>query len=93
MTSLELTLHLHESQDIDPLHHDFDILALDLSHRLHYPDLIPHGRGPLCDLHLALVQLLHHGGLHLQERVMLQVEQLILAGGHDPVLVLGQLSP
>jgi hypothetical protein len=24
---------------------------------------------------------------------MLQVEQLILAGGHDPVLVLSQLSP
>ena len=53
MTSLELILHLHVSQDSDPLHHYFGILALDLSHRLQCPDLIPHSRGPLCDLHLA----------------------------------------
>lgn len=55
MTSLELVLQLHISQDSDPLHHDFGILTLDLSHRLQSPDLIPHSGCPLCDLDLALM--------------------------------------
>jgi hypothetical protein len=55
MTAFELVLQLHISQDCDPLHHDFGILALDLSHRLQCPDLIPHSCCALCDLDLALM--------------------------------------